>query len=93
MEAYAKAPYEELELEESKVIFYRFVSFCRMTKNKKLSFQNIFTLLLNEPDYRTLLKCMLDIDNNLDLYKLLIQLNPAILKSKHITKLASIIRD
>lgn len=93
MENYAKAPYEELVLQESKAIYTRFMAFCCLTKNKKLKFQNIFTLLINDKDYRDLLKYMLDVDNNLDLYKTLIQLNPSILKSKYITKLASIIKE
>lgn len=93
MENYAKAPYEELVLQESLVIYNSFVAFCSLTKNKRLTFQNIFTLLINDKDYRDLLKCMLDVDSNLDLYKTLIQLNPSILKSKYITKLASIIRE
>ena len=72
--------------EETEHLLLCFCTFCSMLKGKKLSLQNIFILVLQEERLRNILKDLLTIENNFDIVKLFIDFEPAITKSKYITK-------
>lgn len=64
-------------------------SFCTLVsqiKGKRLSLQNIFLILLQEPKIRTVLKDVLSIDTDQEIVQMFIEYDPTILKSKYITK-------
>lgn len=63
--------------------FCTFVSLC---KGKKLSLQNIFLIVLQEPKMRSILKRSLSIDSDQEVVQLFIDHDPTILKSKYVTK-------
>ena len=72
--------------EETEHLLLCFCTFCSMLKAKKLSLQNIFILVLQEERLRNILKDLLTIETNFDIVKLFIDFEPAITKSKYITK-------
>jgi pantothenate kinase len=57
-----------------------------LINGKKLNLPNIFLLLLNNDAYKALLKHMLTIDNDFDLFKFFIDYESSISKSKYISK-------
>jgi len=63
--------------------------FCTLVsqiKGKRLSLQNIFLVVLQEPKIRSILKNLLSIDTDQEVIQLFIEYDPSILKSKYITK-------
>lgn len=68
---------------------HNFLCFCSLMcliNGKKLNLPNIFLLLLNNDAYKALLKHMLTIDNDFDLFKFFIDYESSISKSKYISK-------
>lgn len=79
--------YEESEISNENV--HNFLCFCSLIcliNRKKLNLPNIFLLLLNNDAYKALLKHMLTIDNDFDLFKFFIDYESSISKSKYISK-------
>lgn len=87
-----KAPYEDLIFEETKAIIYNFCTLCSLLKNKKLSFQHIFALILTDNNYRTFLKMLMNEENDLEIYKAVLTIEPSIASSKYISKLSRMMR-
>lgn len=78
---------EESEISNENV--HNFLCFCSLIcliNGKKLNLPNIFLLLLNNDAYKALLKHMLTIDNDFDLFKFFIDYESSISKSKYISK-------
>ena len=71
---------------ESEHILLSFCSFCTLLKGKKLSFQNVFILALQDEKLRNILKDLLGVDSNYEIVKLFLGYDPTITKSKYITK-------
>ena len=71
---------------ESEHILLSFCTFCTLLKGKKLSFQNVFILMLQDLTLREVLKDLLGCDSNYDVVKLFLTYDPTITKSKYITK-------
>ena len=77
------------ESEISNENLHNFLCFCSLIcliNGKKLNLPNIFLLLLNNDAYKGLLKHMLTIDNDFDLFKFFIDYESSISKSKYISK-------
>ena len=79
-------PSKTLIHDETEHLLLCFCTFCSLLKGKKLSLQNIFILVLQEERLRNILKELLTIETNFDIVKLFIDFEPAITKSKYITK-------
>ena len=79
-------PSKALIKEETEHLLLCFCTFCSLLKGKKLSLQNIFILVLQEEKLRNILKELVTIETNFDVVKLFIDFEPAITKSKYITK-------
>lgn len=78
----------ELETER-KENNHNFLSFCSLMciiNGKKLNIPNIFLLVLKNEVYKNLLKYLLTIDNDYDLFKFFIDYDYTISKSKYISK-------
>jgi hypothetical protein len=71
---------------ESEHILLSFCSFCTLLKGKKLSFQNVFILALQDEKLRSILKELLGVDSNYEIVKIFLEYDPTITKSKYITK-------
>ena len=71
---------------ESEHILLSFCSFCTLLKGKKLSFQNVFILTLQDEKLRSILKELLGVDSNYEIVKIFLEYDPTITKSKYITK-------
>lgn len=63
-----------------------FCTFVSMNKGKKLSMQNILLVILQEPKIRQILKTSLSVDSDQEVVLAFIEHDPAILKSKYVTK-------
>ena len=59
---------------------------------KKLSFQHIFALILTDDNYRTFLKMLMNEENDLEIYKAVLTVEPSIASSKYISKLSRMMR-
>lgn len=75
-----------LEKKEQEHNFMCFCSFMCILHGKKLNLPNIFLLLLQNNNYKQTLKQLIDIDNDYDLFKMFIEYDPTISKSKYISK-------
>lgn len=75
-----------LEKEENYHNFLCFCSLICLLNGKKLNIPNVFLAVLKNEAYKTLLKYLLTIDNDYDLFKFFLEHDPKISKSKHITK-------
>ena len=71
---------------ESEHILLAFCSFCTLLKGKKLSFQNVFILALQDEKLILILKELLGVDSNYEIVKLFLEYDPTITKSKYVTK-------
>lgn len=71
---------------ESEHILLSFCTYCTLLKGKKLSFQNVLILMLQDPNLLKLLKDILGFDSNYEVVKLFLSYDPTITKSKYITK-------
>lgn len=68
---------------------HNFLCFCSLIctiNGKKMNLPNIFLLVLKNDAYKILLKYMLTIDNDYDLFKYFIDYDATISKSKYISK-------
>lgn len=79
-------PSKSIVSRESEHILLSFCTLCTILKGKKLSFQNVFILLLDNDHLREMLKEMLSIDNNFELVKAFIDHDPLITTSKYVTR-------
>ena len=74
---------------EKKENYHNFLCFCSLIciiNGKRLNLPNIFLLILKNETYKNLLKCLLTIDNDYDLFKFFIDYDASISKSKYISK-------
>jgi pantothenate kinase len=68
---------------------HNFLCFCSLIciiNAKKFNLPNVFLLVLKNEAYKSLLKYMLTIDNDFDLFKFFIDYDSTISKSKYISK-------
>lgn len=79
-------PSQDIIDRESEHILLSFCSFCTLLKGKKLSFQNVFILVLQDQELRNILKDLLGVDSNFEIVKIFLDYDPTISKSKYITK-------
>lgn len=79
-------PSQNIVDRESEHILLSFCSFCTLLKGKKLSFQNVFVLVLQDSKIRDLLKHLLALESNYEVVKIFLEYDPTITKSKYITK-------
>jgi len=79
-------PSQEIIDRESEHILLAFCAFCTLLKGKKLSFQNVFVLMLQEEQLMELLKELLGVDSNYEVVKIFLEYDPTIIRSKYITK-------
>jgi hypothetical protein len=79
-------PAQSIIDKESEHILLSFCSFCTLLKGKKLSFQNVFILTLENESIRNILKTLLGVDSNHEIVKLFLEYDPTITKSKYVTK-------
>lgn len=63
-----------------------FCSFLTIIHGKKLNLPNIFLLLLKNKKYRDLFKSMLDLDCDYQIFKMFIDYDQTLYKSKYISK-------
>jgi hypothetical protein len=68
---------------------HNFLSFCSllcMLSGKKLNLPNVFLLVLKNVKYKQILKQLVSIDTDFELFKLFIEYDPTLSKSKYISK-------
>lgn len=82
----AELPSQNLVRSETEHLLLSFCTFCTLLKGKKLSFQNVFLLVLQDIKLRTILKDLLSIDSNFEVVKLFVEYDPLITTSKYVTK-------
>lgn len=75
-----------LERQETEHNFLCFCSFMCMLVGKRLNLPNIFLLILKTPKYKQVLKDLVSIDTDFELFKLFIEYDPTLSKSKYISK-------
>lgn len=73
----------EMEIEH---ILLSFCTLCTILAGKKLSFQNVFLLILKDNKYRDIFKELSDIDSDYEIVKLFIDYDNSITKSKYVTR-------
>lgn len=79
-------PSQDIIDRESEHILLCFCSLCTLLKGKKLSFQNVFILVLQDEKLRDILRGLLGVDSNYEIVKIFLEYDPTITKSKYITK-------
>jgi hypothetical protein len=79
-------PSQDIIDRESEHILLSFCSFCTLLKGKKLSFQNVFILILQDEKLKNILKDLLGVDSTYEIVKIFLEYDPTITKSKYITK-------
>jgi len=79
-------PSQDIIDRESEHILLSFCSLCTLLKGKKLSFQNVFILVLQDDKLREILKDLLGVDSSYEIVKIFLEYDPTITKSKYITK-------
>lgn len=77
---------DRLEDRETEHNFLCFCSFLCMIAGKKLNLPNIFLLVIRTPKYKQILKYLVSIDTDYELFKLFISYDPTLSKSKYISK-------
>ena len=80
------SPSQSIIDRESEHILLSFCSYCTLLKGKKLSFQNVFILTLEDTKLNELLKALLGVDSDQDIVKIFLEYDPTITKSKYVTK-------
>ena len=80
------APFCSISECEIEHILLSFCTFCTLTAGKKLSFQNVFLLVLKDIKYRDIFKKLSDIDSDYEIIKLFIDYDNSITKSKYVTR-------
>ena len=79
-------PSHDIVKRETEHIISCFCTFVSQIKGKRLSLQNIFLVVLQEPRIRGILKDALSVEVDQECIKIFIEHDPSILKSKYITK-------
>ncbi len=79
-------PSNTLMEDETEHVLLSFCTYCTLLIGKKLSFQNIFLLVLKEPKFKAILKHLLETDSDYEIVKLFIDYDNTITKSKYVTK-------
>jgi len=82
----AELPSQNIVRKETEHLLLSFCTFCTLLKGKKLSFQNVFLLVLQDVKLRNILKDILSIDSNFEVVKLFVEYDPLITTSKYVTK-------
>lgn len=72
--------------DETEHTLLSFCTFCTLLVGKKLSFQNVFLLVLKDPKLKNILKQTLDVDSDFEIVKMFIDYDNTITKSKYVTK-------
>lgn len=80
------SPSHDIITAESEHILLCFCTYCTLLKGKKMSFQNVFILILQDTSLRNLLKELLGVESNFEVVKIFLDYDPTITKSKYITK-------
>lgn len=80
------APFCTMSELETEHILLSFCTLCTLLAGKKLSFQNVFLLILKEDRYRDIIKELTDIDSDYEIVKLFIDYDNTITKSKYVTR-------
>ena len=81
-----KNPIEHINHVESDHLLLCFCSFMCIIHGKKLNLPNIFLLLMKNQNYRDLFKTVVCVDTDFDIFKRMIDYDPALSKSKYISK-------
>jgi hypothetical protein len=63
-----------------------FCTFICLLFNKRMNLPNIFIVLLKHDDIRATFKKLIEIDNDYEVYKLFLEYDPSLYKSKYIKK-------
>ena len=74
---------------ERQEMHHNFLSFCSflcLLVGKKLNLPNIFLLILKNNNYKSILKTLVSIDSDYELFKMFIEYDPTLSKSKYISK-------
>ena len=71
---------------ETEHMLLSYCSYCTLLKGKKLSFQNVFVLTLQDEQLRNVFKELIGVDSNVEVFKIFLEYDPTITKSKYITK-------
>lgn len=79
-------PSHDIIKRETEHIISCFCTLVSQLKGKRLSLQNIFLVVLQEPRIRNILKNLLNIESDQEVVQVFIEHDPSILKSKYITK-------
>lgn len=75
-----------MEKRETEHNFLCFCGFLCMLVGKKLNLPNVFLLVLKNPKYKQVLKTLVSIETDFELFKLFIEYEPSLSKSKYISK-------
>jgi hypothetical protein len=71
---------------ETEHMLLSYCSYCTLLKGKKLSFQNVFVLTLQDEQLRNVFKELIGVDSNIEVSRIFLEYDPTITKSKYITK-------
>lgn len=71
---------------ETEHMLLSYCSYCTLLKGKKLSFQNVFVLTLQDEQLRNVFKELIGVDSNIEVFKIFLEYDPTITKSKYITR-------
>lgn len=82
----AELPSQNLVRTETEHLLLSFCTFCTLLKGTKLSFQNVFLIVLQDIKLRDILKELLSIESNYEVVKLFVEYDPLITTSKYVTK-------
>jgi len=74
------------EQQETEYYLLAFCSFLTILHGKKLNLPNIFLLLLKNKKYRDIFKTMLDLETDYQIFKIFVDYEPNLCKSKYISK-------
>lgn len=80
------APFYAISENEVEHLLLAFCTFCTLVAGKKLSFQNVFLLILKDSKYRDIFKQLTDITSDYEIIKLFIEYDNSITKSKYVTR-------
>lgn len=77
---------DTLDTRETEHNFLCFCSLLCILHGKKLNLPNIFLEVLRNPSYKSVIKKLLSIDNDYELFGVFTKFDPSISKSKYISK-------
>ena len=79
-------PSNNLIEQETHRLFLCFCTFVMNLKGKKISIQNVLVHVLEEEKLRKILKEILSLDNDQEVFRVFLDYDPNIAKSKYITR-------